>query len=170
MALDGTSPEILERKNRQKRCFWDSVNKTDSCWNWTAASCGIGYGMFMLDRIKYKTHRLSYEAYHGEIPGGMHVLHRCDNPRCVNPDHLFLGNHYDNMHDAILKKRTKIGLKGYFSGAYTGHKGEKNKKAKLSELDVKNIRKSDIPTPKIAKIYCVSRQTIWSVRRGKTWH
>lgn len=76
------------------------------CWAWLGATAGtMGYGRFWLNRGVVQAHRFSYERYVGPIPMGMLVLHRCDNPKCVNPDHLFLGTDFDNLHDAMRKGR-----------------------------------------------------------------
>lgn len=80
----------------------------DACWLWTAAINNQGYGTFSYRRPMRTVslaHRFSYEFYKGPIPDGLHVCHRCDTPRCVNPDHLFLGNRFDNLRDASNKKR-----------------------------------------------------------------
>lgn len=88
--------------------FWNKVNKTDTCWLWTGCTNGIGYGLIRIDTKLYSTHRFSYELHFGKIPVGIHVLHSCDNPLCVNPEHLFLGNQKDNMRDMMNKGRKYI--------------------------------------------------------------
>lgn len=90
--------------------FWSKVNKTDTCWEWTASCRSFGYGAFKLDKKVVDAHRLSYIIAHGDIPQGegYHgncVLHKCDNPKCVRPDHLFLGTHQENEDDKIAKNR-----------------------------------------------------------------
>jgi hypothetical protein len=85
--------------------FWSKVEKTDYCWNWLAGTVK-GYGIIATSGGKYKfAHRLSFEMVKGEIPEGMQVLHKCDNPLCVRPSHLFLGDNDVNMQDRTNKKR-----------------------------------------------------------------
>lgn len=84
--------------------FWAKVNKTPSCWLWTAATLR-GYGQISLNRKPAYAHRLSWEMAYGPIPEGVEVLHKCDVPLCVRPDHLFLGSQQDNLADARQKGR-----------------------------------------------------------------
>ncbi len=95
--------------------FWKYVEKTEGCWLWTAARGGGGYGQLGVGRMGenrfVRAHRLSYEIHVGAIPDGMCVLHHCDNPQCVRPDHLFLGTPRDNSEDMIRKGRHSYGEK-----------------------------------------------------------
>lgn len=88
--------------------FWEKVQKSDGCWVWTGATMKSrgGYGAFNVGehRVKY-AHRFSWEIHNGPIPDRMFICHHCDNPKCVRPDHLFLGDHWDNMADATFKGR-----------------------------------------------------------------
>src|SRR5713226_5546175 len=80
--------------------FWAKVEKTDGCWLWLAATNPKGYGVFSVDKKTNNVefaHRVSYRLHYGEIPGDMRILHHCDNPTCVRPEHLFIGTPDDNM-------------------------------------------------------------------------
>lgn len=85
--------------------FWAKVDKTDTCWNWTAYKLFNGYGRFSIRGATDYAHRISWELATGKYPKGKHVLHVCDNPGCVRPDHLFLGTMEENMVDRNEKKR-----------------------------------------------------------------
>lgn len=110
--------------------FWAKVNKTDGCWLWTACTNWAGYGKFYDGNSLTAAHRYSYLLHNGQISDGQFVLHHCDTPACVRPDHLFIGSQQDNITDMMQKKRN----------GYTGLKGERNCKAKLDERQVKDIR------------------------------
>lgn len=91
--------------------FEEKFFKTDSCWIWTAATRSTGYGVFSYKGKPVTASRVSYTLYKGEIPDGLHVLHTCDNPSCVNPEHLFLGTNKDNVEDRKAKNRRAGRLK-----------------------------------------------------------
>ncbi len=87
--------------------FWFKVLKTETCWYWTGYCKPNGYGQFAVAREPIYAHRMAWILTNGEIPDGLHVLHRCDIRPCVRPLHLFLGTAKDNLDDAIAKKRVK---------------------------------------------------------------
>jgi hypothetical protein len=86
--------------------FWKYVAPIPDdrgCWEWSGSLMVVGYGQLNVDKRPVGAHRLSWEIHNGTIPNGLHILHRCDNKSCVNPAHLFLGTHLDNMADAHAK-------------------------------------------------------------------
>lgn len=86
--------------------FWQRLQKTETdCWVWPGPVNAGGYGLIKVKRRHLVTHRYAYQHSHGEIPDGMKVLHRCDNPPCCNPAHLFLGTQADNLDDMRRKGR-----------------------------------------------------------------
>lgn len=141
--------------------FWNKVDKAPGygprgdCWRWMASLNKDGYGAIKVGGT-LGAHRVSWEFVNGEIPAGLQVLHRCDNPPCVNPAHLFTGDHVANMRDAVEKGRTKGG----------NHRI-------LSDGQVRNIRQRFDPfTMKYADLaaeYGVSRYTIGDIITHRTF-
>lgn len=145
--------------------FWAKVDKgaADACWEWTGARFSAGYGALSRDRASGPAyaHRLSWELNRGVIPLGAHVLHRCDNPPCVNPAHLFLGDHADNMLDRTVKQRSR------------GARGEAHRSSRLTRDQVRAIRESSTgergEQPTLARQYGVSAATISQIINRQTW-
>ena len=105
--------------------FFSKVEKTKGCWNWTGSvlTTGLPYGQFRDGKRMWKAHRWSYTYHFGAIPNGKHVMHSCDNPRCVNPLHLSIGTALDNTRDMIRKGRRVLcfGVKNFFYGKNPNH-------------------------------------------------
>ena len=127
------------------------------CWLWTSSTYHGGYGRLFADGKVQKAHRLSWQFFQGEIPKGKFVCHKCDNPPCVNPEHLFLGEAADNNHDMMRKGRA-VFLKGSRHGG-----------SKLTEADVIKIRADTRIDKLIAPEYGVHRGTINYIKRRKWW-
>ena len=89
---------ILNRNGTPDQRFWGYVHKTENCWFWVGSCNSDGYGSLKVNGFSEKAHVLSYKMHFGSI-NGAHVLHRCDIPQCVRPEHLYLGTHGDNMRD-----------------------------------------------------------------------
>lgn len=111
-----------------------SPEPMSGCWLWTGAP-GDGsrngqYGRFRMSGRQCKAHRAAWLLLRGQIPNGKHVLHRCDNPACVNPDHLFLGSNEENVADRVAKGRT----------GWKARQGESHPMRKLTEDDIRSIR------------------------------
>jgi hypothetical protein len=155
--LKGDTPEEKLKYNYK-------VNEK-GCWVWQGSvRKKDGYGSINIGQGKTSlVHRLAYTYWKGEIPEGMFVCHHCDNPPCINPDHLFLGTNQDNMNDKMLKGR-----------AFTGfHKGEANGGAKLTNEQVSDIKKllieGEFNQSEIAVEFGVSRQSICDINTNKKW-
>lgn len=141
--------------------FFEKVNRTPTCWLWTSATWGSGYGFFWTndDRRSEFAHRFSWELKHGmRPPKGMQVMHSCDNKLCVNPDHLSIGTAQDNTDDKVAKKRHCVGEKNM-----GGNKLTWDKAGEIRSLT------GIIGCHRAAKIYGVSSQTIKMIRRNVLW-
>ena len=123
--VDEKQAEAIER-------FWSKVNKNTKtgCWEWEKCLTDSGYGIVRIHYKAYRAHRLAWQIERGDIPEGLCVLHKCDNRKCVNPDHLFLGTKKDNTLDMMKKGRHK----------YIPHFGEDAGTAKLTWDQIKKIR------------------------------
>ena len=133
-------------------------NPVTCCWEWTACRDRNGYGRFQVDGQTELAHRVSHELHHGKIPQGLLVCHRCDNPRCINPEHLFLGTQADNMADMNTR------------GRHDPRKGTSNAWARLSNNDICAIRAAiGVRQADLAKKYGVGQSQISRIRSGERW-
>jgi len=153
--------ELLLLKRPDKERFWNRVDQltVDECWEWTGwKQERYQYGKIRIEGDVEYAHRVSYRLCVGKIPKGKFVLHKCDNPLCVNPFHLALGTHQDNMDDCSKKGRQA--------------KGEKINFAKLTEREVRTIRLLYVrgeTQKQIAQLFKVHQTTIHYVMKRKTW-
>lgn len=147
--------------------FWSKVLKLESgCWQWQAGKQRSGHGFFFPDKGHIvRAHRYAWELTYGKIPDDRCVLHRCDNPSCVNPAHLFLGTQADNIHDMDLK-----GRRAKHNPA--DQRGAKNHQAKLTDevvQRIKDLHVSGYRQADIMRMTGVNRKRVWSIVNGETW-
>lgn len=139
---------------RRGSSFWERVDKSGECWTWIGARTTHGYGEF---RGQY-AHRLSWAEANGAVPKGLFVLHRCDNPPCVRPDHLYAGTVRDNARDAVERGQHRRGTRCSY--------------AKLTEVQVLEVRRliaAGQSNPQIAAVFGVTRAAIRDIRVGRNW-
>lgn len=145
----------LDRKNYDEKFLGRYKVLDNGCWEYQGVKNCYGYGRVYIGRKHTVAHRYMYQLKKGVIPKGMLVLHKCDNPSCVNPDHLFLGTHTDNMNDMIKKKRNR--------------KCE-NYSRKLNYEKAESIRSENNKSiSEIARKYDISRSTVRDVLDHNTW-
>ena len=153
----------LRRANLEQR-FWPKVSKglDDDCWPWIAKAVHpFGYGRMTSGRgVNLKAHQISWALVNGPIPNGKIIAHRCDNPRCCNPSHLFCATMRDNTHDMISKGRwEKPPIR----------RGSRHALAKLEEAKIIEIRSDPRSAPVVAAEYGVCPMTIYRIRKRKAW-
>jgi len=137
------------------------LNEND-CWNWEGPKDKNGYGVFNHNKKTLKAHRISYEIYYSEPLNELHCLHKCDNPSCVNPLHLFSGTNLDNVRDRVRKGRSSTG----------NQKGSKNGFSKLTEkevIEIRNLYNMGVSKKELSKKYNVHRCNIHYIVTNKTW-
>jgi hypothetical protein len=139
--------------------FWEKVDKTVSCWLWTGSKNNMGYGRINIKGKVQLAHRISFEMNHGAIVKGLKVLHKCDNPLCVNPKHLKLGTQKENLQDMYKKGRACV--------------GEDKPNAKLNKEKVTYIRSryrsGGVSQRSLAKEVGISQSILCQVINKKRW-
>lgn len=143
----------------------NSIVTDSGCWEWQRGR-SHGYGYVDIRRQRYRLHRLSHELFNGEVPGNLFVCHRCDNPPCCNPEHLFLGTQADNMRDAANKCRIPRG-----HAASLTHRGVLNGHCKLTEEQVLEIRslRGTASQKSIGERFGISQHAVSQIHRRKLW-
>lgn len=144
--------------------FLSYVKKTDSCWIWVGSKMPpeYTYGAFKLKQKMIRAHRASWEIFRSPIPDGLIIRHKCDNPPCVNPDHLVPGTKKENIHDMISRGRAN----------WRGLKGEEHHNSKLKNNDVIRIRglhSNGMAIRKISKMYNMTFENISMIVRRISW-
>ena len=142
--------------------FHSNYRKSKECWEWQGSIVKDrgGYGRFHANGKSYRAHRMSWFVHYGKWPGELYVCHKCDNPKCVRPSHLFLGTTDDNMQDMVKK------------GRKPSQRGERHPSNKLTEMDVRKIRKehkNGVSQADLHRKYNVSRATICVIVKRIRW-
>lgn len=155
---------MTKRNSSFEELFWSKVDKRtkEECWLWTRGCDMCGYGKVSKEGKARKAHRIAYELTNGAIPEGMIICHKCDNPPCVNPNHLFLGTDADNRRDSAQKGR------GYIPNRL----GENNHMTNLTSSQVREIKKmlaAGIKTRIIAEEFSIAIRTVSGIRTGTNW-
>lgn len=135
--------------------FWPNVIKGERCWVWTGTLWSRGYGRFWFNNKDDRAHRVAWRLSGKALSEDECLLHKCDNRRCVNPAHLFIGTRADNMHDKTKKGRQT--------------KGEACHWAQLKSVDIAAIRASSASNKELAKQYQVSHGHIYKIRSRQVW-
>jgi hypothetical protein len=151
----------IHKKNPLFERFIAKVKLSQNCWEWQGCIQGDGYGSIRIDGTTQLAHRVSYRLFIGEIPDSLFVCHRCDNRKCVNPSHFFLGSNDQNIQDKVTKNRQWKPL------------GELDPKAILTKEDVIKIRsllKEGIKPLNLAEQFRISRSAIYHIKNGHAWN
>lgn len=175
----GSSVRSIRLTENQLRNFWAKVDKRgpNECWEWTGNKSG-GYGALCISPKMVKAHRISWMLHFGDIPegGGTHgicVLHKCDNPGCVNPQHLFLGTNADNARDRESKSRgSRTGVNYIKNHPEVHPRGEDNKRSKLTAEIVTEMRlryAAGETTKALGAEFGVSQPAASYAINGKNW-
>lgn len=151
--------------------FWRHVQKGAGCWEWAGTRRPDGYGVFFIAGVgQGRAHRIAWELTNGPIPEGLYVCHKCDNPPCVRPDHLYIGDQKRNIGDAVARGRTPRGKAHHLSKI--DQNGERNRNAKLTAPQVLAIRRlylSGVSKHDIAPLYGIHPNSVNRLVSGRRW-
>jgi len=164
--IHGDALKKFARSMTAKERLLSSVNTIDpnSCWEWLKRINLGGYGSIGINGKTCLAHRISYEIFKDKIPDNMLVCHSCDNRKCINPDHLFLGTYKDNCQDMIKKGRNRLPI-----GKDHWHFNNGIKLCKNNVIKIKEKLKNGTSALKIALEFNVTSHTIYGIKNGKTW-
>lgn len=130
---------------------WVDIRSEAECWPWLGQTDSNGYGRIRVGGRNQKTNRIAYQLAHGDIPAGGHICHTCDNPICVNPDHLWIGTHAENMKDMARKgRRPRVG-------------------SKLTEAQAIEIYRDNRPERQIASDFNISHSIVNDIKNRRKW-
>lgn len=168
--IAGHHNKVRETRPIEER-FWEKVDKRspDECWEWQACKGKHGYGFIQMGKgtkRSERAHRVSYELHFGKIPNGLHVCHRCDNPSCVNPNHLFVGTHLDNMDDMIAKGRNSPPPRNDVRGELCGRARFTNKQVRALRDEFKQ---ANMKIHAFAKLKGIPNATMWRIIKNKVY-
>lgn len=158
------NPLVLKQKQLHDLTLverWNAyvTERGPGCWEWQGSRDGNGYGRLNVNGTPELAHRLSWVIFFGPITSSDHICHRCDNPSCVRPEHLFKGDHTANMADKMAKKRHRYGVS----------RGEANGFSMLTEEQVREIRASVGASDKIGQCFGISGRQVRDIRTRKSW-
>lgn len=167
---------VMEEQETVEDRFWTKVKKLpgkDACWEWTASCYKKGYSRFTIQGRGVLGHRVAYILEYGKFSEDLLVCHVCDNPRCVRPDHLYIGTHKENTRDAAAKGRMSSGDR-HWSRTHPERlrRGQEHGRAKLTTLQVREIRKKadeGVTQLVLARKYGVALYAIQSIIHRITW-
>lgn len=161
----------MKISSRNIEIFRSKTLVSAGCWIWTGRKNDQGYGKLSIANRTEKAHRVSYVIHKGEIPSGLCVCHSCDNPSCVNPEHLWLGTQRENIYDCISKNRdnssglTAHGCKGMTCGEMHGH----HKLTGKQVIEILAASKNGESNVSISRRYPVGRQAIYKITKHLRW-
>lgn len=137
--------------------FWNYVQKTDTCWIWSGAN-SQGYGVLRIDHVNIRASRISYYMHYNKDPGDLYVCHECENPKCVNPQDLFLGTNSENIKHAFQTGRHS-------------HVGECHNQKIVNETIVERIRnlQGDYTYFEISKMFGISKNHVTDIMLRRSW-